>query len=282
MKVAALLSPGVDPRRIEPFRLNSQIEIVQTDTITGSFQAALIFGGDGTMHRHLPRLRETGIPALVVPSGSGNDFAHALGIHNQKDALRAWKQFCSKGTNVKAIDLGLIVKDQQETLFCCIAGAGLDSEANARANRLPLWLRGTAGYLISALRGLASFRPVEIEVITEEHREKSAALLVAIANAPRYGGGIRIAPQAQLDDGQFDICLVRKLSIPKVLIWAPTTYFGGHTRLREVAYFRTRSIGIRTSRPLDLYADGEFICQTPVEIGLLAHTLNVIVSAGGV
>src|SRR5262249_25959566 len=151
--------------------------------------AALIFGGDGTVHRHLPQLQKTRIPALVVPRGSGNDFAKSLGIRDEAAALGAWREFCGTGKNVREIDLGIITGDQGEIPFCCVAGAGLDAVANAHANRMPAWLRGTAGYLIAALRALWSFQPAEFALHAAEPEFRRKGFLVAVGNAHRYGRG---------------------------------------------------------------------------------------------
>jgi diacylglycerol kinase (ATP) len=138
MIAAALLHPDVSPKVVDRFR-GSGVELKVQDTLENSANcsAALIFGGDGTVHRHLAQLHQHKTPMLVIPAGSGNDFAKALGIRSVDIALRAWKQFCSDGKNVKEIDLGVIRAGSQETLFCCVAGVGMDAEANARANRMP-------------------------------------------------------------------------------------------------------------------------------------------------
>ncbi|MGZ7084236.1 MAG: diacylglycerol/lipid kinase family protein, partial [Candidatus Angelobacter sp.] len=150
MIAAALLHPDVSPKVVNRFR-NSGVEIRIQDNLEDSsnLSAALIFGGDGTVHRHLGQLHQQKIPMLVVPTGSGNDFAKAFGIRNVDIALRAWKQHCSDGKNVSAIDLGLIRTGGKEILFCCVAGVGMDAEANARANRMPAWLKGRGGYVLA-------------------------------------------------------------------------------------------------------------------------------------
>ncbi len=276
MLVAALLAPWVAKNSAEKFR-GENIFLAYGFPAQSNPDAALIFGGDGTMHRYLPQLRAKKIPCLIVPKGSGNDFAHALGIRNERVALRAWKEFCATRKNVRHIDLGVIRKDNNETLFCCVAGAGLDAEANARANRMPAWLRHSGGYLISAVQALFSFRPAEVRLVTESQGKKLSAILVAVGNAHRYGGGIKIVPRARLDDGMLDVCLVARISKLKVLFCLPLIYFGGHTRLKEVQYFQARQVRIESDPALSVYADGELICQTGIEIGVLPESLTVIV-----
>src|SRR5262249_4790812 len=162
-------------------------------------------GGDGTVHRHLAELYKRQIPVLVVPNGSGNDFAKTLGITNQDAALRAWKDFCDlAGKNVREIDLGIFKSGPEEIFFCCVAGVGMDSEAGARANRMPRWLRGSVGYVVAAVQALAAFAPADFVVSSTERTIRDAGFLVAVGNAHRYGNGLKIVPRAALNDGLLD------------------------------------------------------------------------------
>lgn len=274
----ALLHPDVSPRIVDRFRCRS-VEIRVQDNLESStnLSAALIFGGDGTVHRHLPQLHQQKIPTLVVPTGSGNDFAKALGIRNVEAALRAWQQFCADGKNVREVDLGVIRAGGEEMLFCCVAGVGMDAEANARANRMPQWLKGRGGYVLAALQSLVAFKPVEMSVKTVQREIRRPAFFVAVGNAHRYGGGMKVTPRALPDDGLLDICVVSKLNKLKLLCWVPTIFFGGHLRLKQVEYFQAERVRIETARELELYADGDFACKTPVEIGVVRRALRVIV-----
>lgn len=276
MKVAALLGPSTGTNAIRRFGIHPDIEVTPVEQLTAGWDAALVFGGDGTVHRHLPQLHDFGIPALVVPAGSGNDFAHSLGIHSPSIAWQAWRYFCRSEINVREIDLGLIRKDHKQTLYCCVAGAGLDSRANALANRMPAWLRGAGGYLIAAIQALIRLEPLEIQINCECGCEKCPGLFVAIANASRYGHGFKVAPKAKLDDGQLDICLVSRMNKMKVIGCLPSIYFGAHLRLREVSYFQASSVTLDAHPQLEIYADGEYICDTPAEIGIVPRALKVI------
>jgi len=281
MTATALLHPDVSPQAVEPFRIAStSINIRENLEDAGSLDAALVFGGDGTVHRHLPEIYRRQIPLLVVPVGSGNDFAKTLGIASQKSAIGVWRDFCSSGgRNVREIDLGVVRNEGQEVLFCCVAGAGMDSEANARANRMPRWLRGSAGYVVAALQALAAFVPTEFAVSSPERMIRDAGFFVAVGNAHRYGSGLRIAPRAALDDGLLDVCFVGQMHKLKLLCCVPTVFFGAHLGIREVEYFQAPALRIESARPLQVYADGEFTCMTPVEISLLPRSLRVIVPA---
>jgi len=278
MIASALLHPDVSTKIVDRFR-GSGIEIEIQDNLKEmeGCGAALIFGGDGTVHRHLAQLHQQKIPTLVVPTGSGNDFAKALGIRDISIALRAWKQFCSVGKNVREIDLGVIRAGGKEILFCCVAGVGMDAEANARANRMPAWLRGRGGYVLAALQSLIAFKSVEMNITAGGREIRCPAFFIAVGNAQSYGGGMKVTPQATLDDGLLDICVVSKMNKLKLLSWVPTIFFGAHLRLKQVEYFQTKRIRIEVERELDLYADGDYAGRTPVEIAVIPRALRVIV-----
>ena len=280
MIAAALLHPDVSSKVVDRFRSSGvEIKILETLDDSTNYSAALIFGGDGTVHRHLPQLHQNKIPTLVVPTGSGNDFAKGLGIRSVEIALQAWQRFCADQKNVKETDLGVIRSGSQETLFCCVAGIGMDAEANARANRMPPWLKSRGGYVLAALQSLIAFKPAEMNITTEGREMRRSAFFIAVGNALSYGGGMKVTPHAMLDDGLLDVCLVSKMNKLKLLCWVPTIFFGQHLRLKEVEYFQAGQIRIGAERKLDLYADGEYAAQTPVEIGVIRRGMRVIVPA---
>lgn len=288
MHALALLGPNADERDIMEFASSARVAIpiataIETDHLP---DAALIFGGDGTVHRYLPSLVATGVPTLVVPMGSGNDFARALSLKNRARALAVWRRFCDSRQNVLSIDAGEVIptkngKRATSNLFCCVAGAGIDSEVNRRANALPRWLRAHGGYALSLVPVAATFGSRRIMVEFEDENGATGeisdqALMCAFANARAYGHGMRIAPDASLDDGLLDLVYVRKASAARLLKLFPTIYFGAHLRAPEVIHHRVRRLNIASDPPLDIFGDGEFICRTPADITVRPGALRVI------
>src|SRR4051794_4168903 len=285
MRASAIFGPGSSQQDLNPFQLGRDIE--WSFEISPEVNAVLIFGGDGTIHRNLRTVSELQLPLLVVPRGSGNDFARALGIRGLGDSLPAWREFCRKSTNVRTIDLGMITAAGErsalhETLFCCVACVGLDAEVAEAANRLPRWLRAHGGYLLSLLGVLPKFAPLQIRISKNESGTWEACnsglmMLSAFANTSVYGGGIKIAPQARIDDGKLDACLIRGTNSLGAVCVFPAVYFGKHLSISKVDYFQLTRARIETERPLKVYADGEFVCTTPAEISIRPQALQVIV-----
>src|ERR1700686_1404382 len=149
MRAAVIFGLGTSPADLKPFQTGLTTEWLQgLPAASGDADAILIFGGDGTIHRHLPALVRLQLPLLIVPTGSGNDFARALNLRSVQDSLRVWRDFESGKIQARAIDLGVIVPSaspERTHYFCGVAGCGLDSAASRRANQMPRWLRGPGG-----------------------------------------------------------------------------------------------------------------------------------------
>jgi YegS/Rv2252/BmrU family lipid kinase len=292
MRAAVIVGLGCSAKDLKPFQIDQTIEWrMGMPAPDDHVDVILLFGGDGTIHRHLGQLVKLQVPVLIVPAGSGNDFASSLRLKRVRDSLTAWKQFCDKPTNLRALDLGLIRSDGSSEpavhhYFCCVAGVGLDSEVARRANSLPRWLRGHGGYALSMLPTIFSFSPLPIKLLTPQDgnadkpewtiHSNQPTLVAAFANAPLYGGGMKVAPRARMDDGLLDVCIVAAVS-PLRLLWLfPSVYAGRHLGIREVEYFQADRVRVETEEPQDVYADGEFVCRTPVEVSVERRALNVV------
>ena len=280
MRAAAILGPGNLSRAVANFQ---RLTGAEWTSLIEQADVAVLFGGDGTVHRHLTELVEVDVPLLVVPCGSGNDFAHALGIRKARDAAQAWHRYVADGSNLRSIDLGVIQSLSGGALasqhhFCCVAGVGIDSKIASRANALPKWLRSRGGYGLSATQEIARFAPFPMKVSWDGTAAAfQPTLLAAVANAPRYGGGMKIAPRAELDDGKLDVCIVRGMNVFKTFCVFPSVYFGRHLGIKQVEYEQTDAVRIETEQPFDVYADGEYVCKTPASFSVAKQALKVIV-----
>src|SRR5260370_17479511 len=109
MRAAVIFGLGCSQKNLKPFQIDAGIDWrIGMPAASDEAEVILIFGGDGTIHRHLAQLVKLGLPVLVVPAGSGNDFPRALGLRRVRDALAAWRRFCAHPANVRTIDLVVI------------------------------------------------------------------------------------------------------------------------------------------------------------------------------
>lgn len=298
MRAAAIFGLGCSVKNLKPFQSDESIQwCVGIPDAADPSDVILLFGGDGTIHRYLSLLVKLGWPVLVVPTGSGNDFARALGLRSVGDAVMAWRRFCSTQENVRAIDLAVITPLSAgapaseysgnstpgvQHYFCSVAGLGLDGEVARRTNALPRWLRGHGGYALTLFPTIFGFAPVAVRISTSDGaggwtiRSDQPTMLAAFANTSTYGGGMKIAPHANSEDGQLDVCVVAGIDPFKLACLLPTVYFGRHLGIREVKYFQAAHLRVETGTPLEVYADGECVCRTPVELALRREALKVL------
>src|SRR5580693_9789791 len=293
MRAAAVLGLGCSARNLTPFQTDTNVDWrVGMPADSDQADVVLLFGGDGTIHRHLGQLVKLGLPVMVVPVGSGNDFARALGLRRVRDSLLAWRRFCSGQDNLRTIDLGVVLPLDADAggapaphYFCSVAGLGLDGEVARRANALPRWVRGHGGYALTLVPTVFRFAAFPVKISTSDEdagwrtRSDRPTILAAFANTSTYGGGMRIAPRARMDDGQLDVCVIGGVDPFKLACLFPTVYFGRHLGIREVEYFQAARVRVETEAPFEVYADGEYVCQTPVEVSVEPAALRVIVGS---
>jgi YegS/Rv2252/BmrU family lipid kinase len=206
----------------------------------------------------------------VLPGGRGNDFARVSGI--PLDPVAACAVIAS-GT-ARPMDVG----DVGGRTFVGIASLGFDSVANRIANEAPSRL-GPLVYAYGALRALATWRPATFDVAVGSDRRTFTGWTVAAANNRAYGGGMLLAPDALLDDGELDIVLVAPSSRRQFVRCLPMVFKGTHVQLDSVTVLRGREVHIAADRPFDVYADGDPIGELPVTIRAIPGAIRVLLPA---
>lgn len=225
-------------------------------------------GGDGTIGLIAGALCGSDAPLAVIPSGRGNDFARVMGIPT--DAREAADVALDGAERI--VDVGYV--DGQP--FICIASLGIDSDANRIANEAKL-VRGNLVYLYAALRALVSWRHASFHVVVDGNPHDIRGWSVAIANSKAYGGGMYVAPQAELDDGRLDVVVVSESSKAAFLRDLPKVFKGAHVESPRVQTLRGSRVEVSSDRPFVIYADGDPIGQTPAAVTVAARALKVLV-----
>jgi diacylglycerol kinase (ATP) len=213
----------------------------------------LVAGGDGTIHHAIRGLAGTPCALGIVPLGTGNDLARALGV--PRGPLAAARS--ALAATPRPIDVGRI----DGLPFAGVAGIGIDAEVNRRVERLR-WLGGRLAYAVATLGALATFSPPHVEVDFDGGALDGPVLLLALANSPCFGGGMRIAPRARLDDGQLDLVLVRPVPLRTLARVFPRVYSGTHLDHAAVRTARVSSARVRSTPEAPVYADGEPVTRT--------------------
>ena len=268
----ALREHGLEVRRVDTRDLSHARELAEEGARAG--ETAVVLSGDGIIGvvadvlRHFP-----GAVLGVLPGGRGNDLARVLGIPQDPIAACA---VIARGVP-RAMDLGEVGGQA----FVGIASAGFDSEANRIANEAPAWL-GNLVYAYGALRALASWRPARFEIELDPPGEhlNFTAYTVGACNSKTYGGGMRAAPDAMLDDGLLEVVVLESIGklafLTKIL---PKVFKGTHVELPSVHVFRAAEVDISADRPFTMYADGDPIGELPLRVRAVRGAVSVLVPA---
>jgi diacylglycerol kinase (ATP) len=231
----------------------------------------VVVGGDGMVHLALQLLGGTDRTLGIIPAGSGNDIARTLGIPLRDPAAAA--AIVAHGT-VRTIDLG----QSEGTWFGGVVAAGFDALVNERANRM----RGPSGrarYNLAMLAELRIFRPIPYRIHVDNQMVETEAMLVAVANARSYGGGMLVVPDARLDDGLLDLFVVHPITKAELLQVFPRVYRGTHVTHPAVEIRRAASI--RLDGPvMCTYVDGEPLGPLPRAFTAVPNALRVLVPEG--
>lgn len=272
--LAALEGHGLQVHSELTRDLDHARELARSAALAG--QTVVCLSGDGLVGAVADVLRESPETLLgVLPGGRGNDLARVLGI--PADPMQACAVVAAGYS--RRLDLGEV----DGHAFVGIASVGFDSEANRIANEAPAWLGGLV-YAYGALRALLSWRPArfEIELDSSGERHSFTAYTVGAANSKTYGGGMRAAPGAMLDDGLLDVVVLESVSKLRFLTRIlPKVFSGAHVRESCVKVFRAREVSVSADRPFTMYADGDPIGELPLRVRALSGAVQVLVPANG-
>jgi diacylglycerol kinase (ATP) len=227
-------------------------------------------GGDGLVAEVAGVAADTGRRLAIVPTGAGNDFARVLG-YDPRNPLRAFDALARGGDRV--VDLGRV----NGRWYTCVTASGFDAEANRWANTVQR-LSGTTLYVAAVLRTLAVYKPHPFRLTVDREAHDLRAWLIAVGNSPAYAGGMKIAPDAQLDDGLLDVTVVGDMSKPEFLVNFPKVFKGTHTSHNKVRTFRGAHVELESldhAVPMEVYADGERVGPLPATMDAVRDALNV-------
>jgi diacylglycerol kinase (ATP) len=227
---------------------------LETFLSSNQCSGVICVGGDGLAHLVLQLVVPRSIPFAVMPAGTGNDIVRTLGW--SLDDITGYLDRVINETP-KPIDLGNVDSEW----FAAILSTGFDSVVNERANSLS-WPKGPQRYNVAIALELPRFRPLRYEIELDTEKISTEAMLIAIGNGRSYGGGMYVCPQAQLNDGLFDVMILEPVSKVEFLKVFPKVYSGSHISHPRVRIVRSTKVKLTASAIA--YADGERIGAAPI------------------
>ncbi len=229
-------------------------------------------GGDGTAQLGVNICVPNQVPLGLVPAGSGNDQARQLKIPlgNPQAAI---ENILGSLESPKRVDVMRVATDQREFWSFGSVSAGFDAICAKRANGLK-WPKGPNSYVAAMLLELPRFRPIEYQLTVAGEHRRVKAMLCGVANVQNFGGGMRISPNSDAEDGELEVFILHEVSRPRLLKIFPTVYQGEHIKFPEVEIFKAKSIRIENAN-YPLSCDGELVGTAPFSAQVHPGALQV-------
>ena len=282
--VARLREEGHQVTSLEETTFGSLVEVAAL-AVAQQPDALVVVGGDGMVSLGVNLLAGTDVPLGIIPSGTGNDMARGLGIPVGDTDAAVDALLESLARPARAIDAGRIRHTDddghdQVTWFASVLSAGFDAIVNERANNLR-HPRGKNRYLVALAIELAKLRPITYRLVLDGVETVTDAALIAVGNNQSIGGGMRVTPNALVDDGLFDVLVVTPLSRTAFLRVFPKVFAGTHLGHPAVTVHRATTVRIEADS-VAAYADGERVSRLPVDIEMVPGALRVLMPATAV
>jgi len=222
-------------------------------------------GGDGTVNETLSGLVGSEAVLGILPFGSGNDIGSSFHI-TPKNALDVILQGYSKRFDVGKVN---------DKFFMGVASCGFDTEVNRTANRIPRFIKDAPLYVLSILITLISYQCKKLTIEFLDQIIEKEIMLLAVGHGDRYGGGMKITPNADREDGLFDLCLVSKVSKFELIRLIPKVFKGTHITHPKVSNYKVPYLTIRGEGLV--YADGEYKTELPATYSIVPKAVNLLV-----
>lgn len=234
--------------------------------LAAGVDGVVAMGGDGTVHHALQAVAGTPTRLGIVPTGTGNDTARALGIPTDDPLRAADVVVANRTTRVDAARAG-------DKWFMTVLAAGFDAVVNERANQMR-WPRGQARYSLATLAELRTFRPIRYTLEMDGAVTELDAMLVAVGNGPSFGGGLRITEGASMSDGLLDVVVIRPVGKMELVRTYPKLFKGTHVGHPKYEHHLARRVTVAAADVV-AYADGERFSPLPLTVECVPGAVEV-------
>jgi diacylglycerol kinase (ATP) len=247
-------------------------EIVREYVKNGKYRIYSV-GGDGTLNEVLNGIVNSESSLAIIPYGSGNDFIKSIANSFDRDTIL---EKTVEG-HEETVDLVRV----NDRYFINIASVGFDAEVAAAAERFKKipYFTGSLAYVASIISTVFRYKNHRLMVTIDEKQFHDRMLLTAIANGRFYGGGMIPAPQARIDDGELDICLIDALGKAKILALFPQFMKGRHGKFREVHFYKGKTIKIKSENEIALNFDGEVQKVKEAVFEIIPNGIKIVIPA---
>ena len=249
----------------------TQFSALAHQAVAAGYDILAVMGGDGSVHLALQAVVGSPTVLAVIPTGTGNDLARALGLPRGDLLAAADVVITGRPRTIDTAKAG-------ERFFVTMLASGFDSRVNERANAMRRF-RGELRYTLATLAELRVFEPVPYTLTLDGFRLSAEAMLVAVGNTPSYGGGLRMCQGAEVDDGLLDVVVIAPMSKLELIRVYPRLFTGSHVTHSAYSRHRVRRVTLEAAADVVAYADGERLGELPLTVAVAAQSVHVMVSA---
>jgi diacylglycerol kinase (ATP) len=242
--------------------------VIAKDAVKNGVKRIVAVGGDGTLLEVANGMIGENAVMGIIPAGTGNDFIKAVGIPNDPDtALEILLR-----EKHKRVDIGLA---DEKRYFLNISGTGFDVEVLKNTEKVKRFLTGLTAYYTAVLMAVFGYRFKKVTLKMEGRTIEKKVLLVAVANGISYGGGMKVAPEASIEDGLLNVTVVEKMPRWRIPIDLPKFVKGEHETIKYIEKYKCESVTIETEKEEPLNMDGEITGSTPVTFKVVKNAISV-------
>lgn len=238
--------------------------------VAEGYENIISVGGDGTILEVVTGIVGSGCSVGLIPAGTGNDFIRSLGMST--DVAEAAEVILAGRT--EKVDLA---KTEEDKYFMNVAGCGFDTEVIYYTERFKKNFRGQLAYIMGVMKALFGFSHISAKIELDDQVIEKDIYLVAVANGKTYGGGMKVAPHADAQDGLFDVTVIDRVSKLTVLSILPKFIKGKHDDVKQISSYRSRRVRITCGENVPINMDGEIIGRTPMGFEIMPKALNMFV-----
>jgi diacylglycerol kinase (ATP) len=241
----------------------------------------VVIGGDGTVNEVVNGVAETVTEIAVLPGGTGQDFGRTHGIPSRfDDAVRVALGGDTRTIDLGRVEIGTSSDGGTSRFFANVGSAGMSGAVARRANAMTKALGGRSTFFYALTREFLAWQNTRVVVDLEDGTHREGPMHdVIVANGQWHGGGMKLAPDAEQDDGLFDVVLIGDVNKLDFLTTAPKLYSGRYLSHPKVELLRSASVTISAAEPLPLEVDGEPIGTTPARFEVVPGALRLRVPA---
>lgn len=272
---AGLRSAGAEVVPLSARTAGTALAVASRAVRDGLVDVLVVAGGDGMAHLGVNACAGTDVPLGIVALGTGNDIAAGLGLPVH-DAAASLAMIC--GGAVRAVDAGRVDGPEHRPWFGGTLYAGFDALVNARANGWR-WPRGQSRYTLAVVRELPTFTAIPYAITVDGARTETEAMLVVVANAASYGGGMQVTPAARMDDGLLDVLILSRVRRSEFLRVFPRVFTGEHVDHPAVTILRGAEVRLEADG-ITAWADGEPFHPTPLTARVVPGAVRALVPGG--